>query len=275
MRPDMLCARRAKGHILLPGMTFCVLHAPPLLAHSYVFLLAYLPTGVYRIAGIFGGVFNLAVWRSRHKKKKKKPILNLATRLIGCGTESPNLMPTICSRYTVFLTQEWYMCRVSKYIEARRVLQHSVAVSEADVDASKKPITVKNMEVAFSVTFFTVMGFLLASTSASETATKVQLFVAVSVACLVCALLSSSWKVKKNYVYKSRGGCSSAQRIKGQWVPHGTGPSSLASCAADGDRRSEVSHGERLSRATRSDGQQAGVPVSCPPPPPLRRLRVC
>ena len=75
-----------------------------------------------------------------------------------------------------------YMCRVSKYFEVRRVLQRSVAVSEADVDASKKPITATcmNTEVAFSVTFFTVMGFLLASTSASETATKVQLFVAVT-----------------------------------------------------------------------------------------------
>ena len=73
------------------------------------------------------------------------------------------------------------MCRVSKYVEAWRVLQRSVAVSEVDVDTSKKPITAKNTEVAFSVTFFTVMGLLLASTSTSETATKVQLFVAVSV----------------------------------------------------------------------------------------------
>ena len=60
------------------------------------------------------------------------------------------------------------------------MLQRSVAVSEADMDASKKSITAKNMEIAFSVTFFTVMGFLLASTSVSETATKVQFFVAVS-----------------------------------------------------------------------------------------------
>ena len=36
------------------------------------------------------------------------------------------------------------MCRVSKYIEARRVLQRSVAISEVDVDASKKLITAKN-----------------------------------------------------------------------------------------------------------------------------------
>ena len=55
-----------------------------------------------------------------------------------------------------------------------------VAISEADVDASKSPITVKNTEVAFPITvknmevafsmFFTVMDFLLASTSASEIA---------------------------------------------------------------------------------------------------------
>ena len=81
----------------------------------------------------------------------------------------------------LLLTQEWYMCymcRVSKYVEAPRVLQ----CSEADVDARKKSITAKNTEVTFSITFFTVMGFLLASTctSASETATKVQFFVAVS-----------------------------------------------------------------------------------------------
>ena len=63
------------------------------------------------------------------------------------------------------------MCRVSKYVEARRVLQRSVAVSEADVNASKKPITVQDTEVAFSV-FFTVIGLLLASTYASETATN-------------------------------------------------------------------------------------------------------
>ena len=63
------------------------------------------------------------------------------------------------------------MCRVSKYVEARRVLQRSVAVSKADVDASKKPITVQNTEVAFSA-LFTVMGLLLASTSTSETATN-------------------------------------------------------------------------------------------------------
>ena len=72
------------------------------------------------------------------------------------------------------------MCRVSKHIEVRRVLQRSVAISEADVDARKKSIIVRNTEVAFSITFFTMMGFLLASMSASETATKVQLFVAVS-----------------------------------------------------------------------------------------------
>ena len=51
------------------------------------------------------------------------------------------------------------MCRVRKYFETRRVLQCSVAVSEADMDASKKPLTAKNMEVAFSATFFAVMGF--------------------------------------------------------------------------------------------------------------------
>ena len=50
-------------------------------------------------------------------------------------------------------------------------VQHFVAVSEADGDASKKPITVQNMEVAFS-TFFTVM---VASTSASEMATNAAL----------------------------------------------------------------------------------------------------
>ena len=54
-----------------------------------------------------------------------------------------------------------------------------VAVSEADVDASKRPITVKNAEKATSV-FCAVMGFLLASTSATETATKSCTFVAVS-----------------------------------------------------------------------------------------------
>ena len=36
-------------------------------------------------------------------------------------------------------------------------LQCSVAVSEVDVDASKKPIIAKNTQVAFSVTFFIVM----------------------------------------------------------------------------------------------------------------------
>ena len=51
-----------------------------------------------------------------------------------------------------------------------------VAISEADVDSSKRPITVKK---AASV-FCTVMGFLLASTSTSETATKSCTFVAVS-----------------------------------------------------------------------------------------------
>ena len=59
--------------------------------------------------------------------------------------------------------------------EARRVLQRSVAISEADVDASKKPIAAKNTDVAFSVTFFAVMGLLLASTSASEIATNAAL----------------------------------------------------------------------------------------------------
>ena len=52
------------------------------------------------------------------------------------------------------LTQEWYMCRVSKYVEGT---ERSVAVFEADADASKKPITAKNTEVVFSVTFLTVM----------------------------------------------------------------------------------------------------------------------
>ena len=47
------------------------------------------------------------------------------------------------------------MCRVIKYVKAQRVLQYS----EANVDASKKPITAKNTEVTFSVTFFAVMGF--------------------------------------------------------------------------------------------------------------------
>ena len=60
------------------------------------------------------------------------------------------------------------------------MLQRSIAVSEADVDANKKHITAKNTEVAFSVMFFTVTGFLLASAFASEVATTVQLFVAVS-----------------------------------------------------------------------------------------------
>ena len=54
-----------------------------------------------------------------------------------------------------------------------------VAVSEADVDASKRPITEKNVEKAPSV-FCTVMDFLLASTSTSETATKGCTFVAIS-----------------------------------------------------------------------------------------------
>ena len=52
------------------------------------------------------------------------------------------------------------------------MLQRSIAVSEADMDASKKPIAAKNTEVTFSITFFTVMGFLLASMPASKTATK-------------------------------------------------------------------------------------------------------
>ena len=46
------------------------------------------------------------------------------------------------------------------------MLQRSVAVSEASEE--------------HRVAFFTVMGFSLASTSASETATKVQFFVAIS-----------------------------------------------------------------------------------------------
>ena len=54
-----------------------------------------------------------------------------------------------------------------------------VDVSEVDVDASKRPITVKNAEKATSM-FCTVMGFLVASTSASKTATKSCTFVAVS-----------------------------------------------------------------------------------------------
>ena len=59
--------------------------------------------------------------------------------------------------------------------EARRVLQRSVAISEADMDASKKPIAAKNTDVAVSVTFFAVMGLLLTSTSASEMATNAAL----------------------------------------------------------------------------------------------------
>ena len=54
-----------------------------------------------------------------------------------------------------------------------------VAVFEADVDASKRPITVKNVEKATSM-FCIVMSFLLASTSDSEMATKSCTFVAVS-----------------------------------------------------------------------------------------------
>ena len=53
-------------------------------------------------------------------------------------------------------------------------VQLFVAFFEADVDASKKPITAQNTEVAFSA-FFTVMGLLLASTSASEKATNTAL----------------------------------------------------------------------------------------------------
>ena len=45
------------------------------------------------------------------------------------------------------------MCRFSKNVEAQSVLQCSVAVSEVDVDASKKPITAKNTEAAFSIMF--------------------------------------------------------------------------------------------------------------------------
>ena len=55
-----------------------------------------------------------------------------------------------------------YICRVSKYVEVQRVLQRSVAVSVADVDASKEPITAKDTEVTFSVTFFHCDDFLLA-----------------------------------------------------------------------------------------------------------------
>ena len=102
--------------------------------------------------------------------EKFSPRLIFVTRDIDVNFPIYGICP---QEYIV--TQEWYTCRVSKYVEAQRVLQHSVAVSEADVDASK-PITAKNTEVAFSVQFFAV----LASTSASETATKVQLFVAVS-----------------------------------------------------------------------------------------------
>ena len=40
-----------------------------------------------------------------------------------------------------------------------REYMYIVAISEADVDASKKPITAKDTEVAFSITFFAVMGF--------------------------------------------------------------------------------------------------------------------
>ena len=60
--------------------------------------------------------------------------------------------------------------------ETATKVQLFVAVSEAYVDASKKPITVQNTVVAFSA-FFTVMGLLLASTSASEMATNTALCV--------------------------------------------------------------------------------------------------
>ena len=33
------------------------------------------------------------------------------------------------------------MCRVSKYLAAWMVLRHSIAISEADMDASKKPMS--------------------------------------------------------------------------------------------------------------------------------------
>ena len=54
-----------------------------------------------------------------------------------------------------------------------------VAVSEADMGASKRPITVKNAEKTTSM-FSTVMGLLLVSISASKMATKSCTFVAVS-----------------------------------------------------------------------------------------------
>ena len=47
-----------------------------------------------------------------------------------------------------------------------------VVISEVDADASKKPITVKNVTKKATSVFFIVMGFLLASMSASETATE-------------------------------------------------------------------------------------------------------
>ena len=55
-------------------------------------------------------------------------------------------------------------------VKTRRA-QYFVAISEVDVDASKNPIVVKNTEKVTSV-FFTVVDFLLASTSASEIATQ-------------------------------------------------------------------------------------------------------
>ena len=57
---------------------------------------------------------------------------------------------------------------VADYPQRRRAF---VAVSEADVDASKRPITAKNAKRATSV-FCAVIGFLLTSTSTTETATK-------------------------------------------------------------------------------------------------------
>ena len=125
---------------------------------------------MYRMRAIIN-TWKCRVLAVNFRVEKFSPRLIFVTRDIDVNF----LIYGICPREYI-VTQEWYMCQVSKYVEAQRVLQHSVAVSEVDVDASKKPITAKNREVAFSVSFFAV----LASTSASETATKVQLFVAVS-----------------------------------------------------------------------------------------------
>ena len=56
------------------------------------------------------------------------------------------------------------------------------------MDASKRPITVLNMEIAFSA-FFTMMGLLLASTS-----TKSCTFVAVSEADVDASKSPSQWR---------------------------------------------------------------------------------